>query len=248
VFAITRPIEEASRGAGVTRVTSRSIRGASRDLVDVAPNTDMAYALQQTQARVNELRGDLPAELTIQVERLSPSLFPIVSYNLEGGDPTTMYDIARYQIRPVLSRVPGVGRVDVQASDVREIEVVADPVRLAEQGLSYEDLASAIRSATSASAVGRVAQDYKQLLVVTATEATRTEDVANVVVGRGLRVRDVATVELGTEDHVRIVAGDGRPAALLDVTRQIGGRTPSGDRRQRRARGGHAAPYAARRA
>ena len=226
VFAITQPIEEAVGVVpGVTRVTSRSIRGASEISITLAPNTDMAYALQQTQARVNELRADLPAGLDIQVERQSPALFPIISYNLEGGDPTTMYDIARYQIRPVLSRVPGVGRVDVQASDVREIEVVADPVRLAEQGLSYDDLASAIRSATSPNAVGRVAQDYKQLLVVTATEATRAEDVANVVVGRGLRVRDVATVELGTEDHVRIIAGDGRPAALLNVTRQIGGNT-----------------------
>jgi len=226
VFAITQPIEEAVGVVpGVTRVTSRSIRGASEVSVTFAPNTDMAYALQQVQARVNQLAGELPAGLDIEVERLSPALFPIVSYNLEGGEPTTMYDIARYQIRPVLSRVPGVGRVDVQASDVREIEVVADPVRLAEQGLSYEDLASAIRSSTSASAVGRVAQNYKQLLVVTATEATRAEDVANVVVGRGLRVRDVATVELGTEDHVRIVAGDGRPAALLNVTRQVGGNT-----------------------
>jgi CzcA family heavy metal efflux pump len=226
VFAVTRPIEEGVGVVpGVTRVTSRSIRGASEISITLAPGTDMAIALQQTQARVNELRGDLPAGLEIEVERLSPALFPIVSYNLEGGEPTTMYDIARYQIRPVLSRVPGVGRVDVQASDVREIEVVADPVRLAEQGMSYDDLASAIRGATSTSAVGRVAQDYKQLLVVTATEATRAEDVANVVVGRGLRVRDVATVELGTEDHVRIIAGDGRPAALLNVTRQIGGNT-----------------------
>jgi len=38
-------------------------------------------------------------------------------------------------------------------------------------------------------------------------------------------VRDVASVELGTEDHVRVIAGDGRPAALLNVTRQIGGNT-----------------------
>ena len=226
VFAITQPIEAAVGVVpGVTRVTSRSIRGASEISVTFAPKSDMAYALQQVQARVNELRGDLPAGLDVEVERLSPSLFPIVSYNLEGGDPATMYDIARYQIRPVLARVPGVGRVDVQASDVREIEVIADPVRLAEQGLSYDDLANAIRGATSPTAVGRVAQDYKQLLVVTATEATRAEDVANVVVGRGLRVRDVATVQLGTEDHVRIVAGDGRPAALLDITRQVNGNT-----------------------
>jgi CzcA family heavy metal efflux pump len=226
VFAIARPIEEAVGVVpGVVRVTSRSIRGASEVSATFAPNTDMAYALQQTQARVNELRGDLPAGLDIVVERQSPALFPIISYNLEGGDPTTMYDIGRYQIRPLLARVPGVARVDVQASDVREIEVIADPVRLAEQGLSYDDVASAIRSSTSVSAVGRVAQDYKQFLVVTAQEAARAEDIANVVVGRGLRVRDVATVTVGTEDHVRIIAGDGRPAALLNVTRQIGGNT-----------------------
>src|SRR5206468_9312023 len=206
-------------------VTSRSIRGASEISVTFAPNTDMAYALQQMQARVNQLRGDLPPGLDIEIERLSPSLFPIISYNLEGGDPTTMYDIARFQIRPVMSRVPGVGRVDVQASDVREIEVVADPVRLAEQGLSYDDLASAIKASTTVDAVGRVAQDYKQYLVVTAQEATTVEDIGNVVVGHGLHVRDVASVEMGTEDHVRIVAGDGQPAALLNVTRQIGGNT-----------------------
>ena len=226
VFSITQPIEEAVGVVpGVTRVQSRSIRGASEISITFAPNTDMAYALQQTQARVNQVRNDLPAGLDIQVERLSPSLFPVVSYNLEGGAPTTLYDIARFQIRPVLSRVPGVGRVEVQASDIREIEVIADPVRLSEQGLSYDDIANAIRISTTVSAVGRVAQDYKQYLVVTAQEATTAEDIGNVVVGKGLRVRDVASVEIGTEDHVRIVAGDGKPAALLNITRQVGGNT-----------------------
>jgi len=226
VFAITQPIEEAIAVVpGVTRVQSRSIRGASEISITFAPNTDMAYALEQTRARVNQIQGDLPGNLDIEVERLSPSLFPIISYNLEGGDPATLYDIARYQIRPVFSRVPGVGRVEVQASDIREIEVVADPVRLAEQGLSYDDVAAAIRASTTPAAVGRVAQDYKQYLVVSAQEATTPEDVGNVMVGHGLRVRDVATVEVGTEDHVRIVAGDGRPAALLNITRQLNGNT-----------------------
>ena len=173
VFAITRPLEEAvSVVPGVTRVQSRSIRGASEISVTFSPSTDMAYALQQAQARVNQIQGDLPPGIDLEVERLSPSLFPIISYNLEGGDPATLYDIARYQIRPVISRVPGVGRVDVQATDVREIEVIADPVRLAEQGLSYDDIATAIRASTTPAAVGRVAQDYKQYLVVTAQEAT----------------------------------------------------------------------------
>ncbi|MEJ7811426.1 MAG: efflux RND transporter permease subunit [Gemmatimonadaceae bacterium] len=226
LFAITRPIEEAvGIVPGVTRVQSRSIRGASEVNVTFAPNTDMPYALQQVQARVNQARADLPPELDIEVERLTPSLFPILSYNLEGGDPATLYDIARYQIRPLLSRVPGVGRVDVQGSDVREVEIVADPARLAAQGMTYEDLAAAVRAATSVSAVGRVPENYKQYLIVAAQEAHATSDIANVVVGRGLRVRDLATVVEGTEDHVRIVAGDGRPAALIGITRQLGGST-----------------------
>ena len=226
VFSITRPLEEAvSVVPGVTRVRSHSIRGASEISITFAPGTDMAYALQLVRARVNQVAGALPPGLDIEVERLAPSLFPILSYNLEGGDPATLYDLARYGIKPLISRVPGVGRVDVQGSDVREIEVVADPARLAAQGLTYSALANAIRDAVTVQAVGRVAQDYRQYLIVTDQEAHTPEDIAAVVLENGLRVRDVATVQVGTEDHVRIIAGDGKPAALLNITRQVGGNT-----------------------
>ena len=106
VFSVTRPIEEAvSIVPGVQRVTSRSIRGSSESQVYFAPNSDMQLALQRVQARVNQTRSQLPSEVELEVERLTPSVFPILSYNLEGGDPATLYDIARYQIRPVLSWV-----------------------------------------------------------------------------------------------------------------------------------------------
>jgi len=202
VFSVTRPIEEAiSIVPGVTRVRSRSIRGGAEIAITFADNADMIYALQQVQARVNQVRGQLPADLTIDVERMTPSLFPIISYNLEGGDPGTLYDIARYQLKPLISRVPGVGRVDVQGSDIREVEVVADPARLASQRLTYDDLANAIRQSTNVAAVGRVAQDYRQYLIVSAMEAHTPED------------------------HTLIISGDGKPAALLNITRQPGGNT-----------------------
>jgi len=230
VFAITRPIEEAiSIVPGVQRVRSKSIRGASQIDITFSPKTDMVYALQLVQTRVNEIRGTLPPELEIDIERLTPSVFPILSYNLIGGDAATLYDIARYQIRPVFSRVPGVGRVDVQGTDVREIEVIVDPARLSAQGISYDDVANAIKQATSVDAVGRVAEDYQQFLIVTDQEAHTVDDIENVVVptpsGSSTRVSDLGTVSLGTEDHTRIIAGDSRPAAALLVTRQIGGNT-----------------------
>src|SRR2546428_4763036 len=68
-------------------------------------------------------------------------------------------------------------------------------------------------------------QDYRQYLIVTDQEARSPEDIGAVVLRNGLRVRDVATVRVGTEDHVRVIAGDGKPAALLNVSRQIGGNT-----------------------
>ena len=226
VFSVTRPIEEAvSIVPGVRRVTSRSIRGSSEIQVYFAPNSDMQLAVQRVQARVNQARSQLPSDVVLEVERLTPTIFPILSYNLEGGDPATLYDIARYQIRPVLSRIPGVGRVDVQGSAIREIEVIADPGRLAAQGMTYADLAQAIGSSIGTDAVGRVSRDYRQYLVVADQAARSASDVGNVVIGNGLRVRDVATVALGTEDRVSVIAGDGRPAALLNITRQIGGNT-----------------------
>ena len=226
VFSITRPLEEAvSIVPGVTRVRSHSIRGASEISITFAPGTNMDQALQLVRARVNQVQSALPPNLSIEVEQLTPSLFPIVSYNVEGGEPATLYDLARYEIKPLISRVPGVGRVDVQGSDVRELEVIADPGRLASQGMTYADLADAIRRAITVQAVGRVAQDYRQYLIVTDQEAHGPDDIGAVVIRGGLRVRDVASVQLGTEDHVRIIAGDGRPAALINVTRQVGGNT-----------------------
>ena len=85
LFSITRPIEEAvSIVPGVTRVQSRSIRGGSETNITFAPRTDMVVALQQVQARVNQVTADLPQGIDVAVERQTPSLFPIISYNLEG--------------------------------------------------------------------------------------------------------------------------------------------------------------------
>ncbi|HET6762987.1 MAG TPA: efflux RND transporter permease subunit, partial [Longimicrobiaceae bacterium] len=226
LFTLTRPLEEAvSVVPGVQRVRSRSIRGSVEISVDFLPRTDMAQALQQVQARVNQAQGALPPGLDVQVERLTPSVFPILSYNLLGASPAELYDLAQFRIRPVVARIDGVGRVDVQGSDVREIEVVADPERLTTLGMSYDDLAKALQAGMSTAAVGRVTQDYKQYLVVTDQEARTADDVAEVMVRPGTRVRDVATVTMGTEDHTRLVAGNGRPAALINVTRQLGGNT-----------------------
>lgn len=226
VFAVTRPIEEAVASVqGVRRVTSRSIRGGSEVQLYFNEHTDMQVALQQTQQRLTQAREALPPEVHVEAERLSPSVFPIFSYNLEGGDPATLYDLAQYELRPSFSRVPGVGRVEVQGSAVREVEVIADPARLAALGMSYSDVAQEINHSLTVDAVGRVTQSYSQYLVVEDQSIRSADSVGGIVLGNGLRVRDVAKVSVGTADRVNVITGDGRPAVLINITRQIGGNT-----------------------
>ncbi len=226
LFSVTRPIEEAvSIVPGVSRVESRTIRGGSETTVTFTGATEMSIALQQVQSRLAQVQPEFPDGTTTQVEQLTPALFPILSYNLEGGDPATLYDIARYQIKPVFSRVPGVARVDVLGSVEREVEVVADPVRLAGAGLSWTQLGDAIREGTTVEAVGRLPEDYRQYLIVSATEAHSADAVRAIAVRPGLTVGDVADVRLGTTDRVKAITGNGRPAALLNVSRQVGGNT-----------------------
>ena len=226
MFSVTRPLEQAvSVVAGLQRMDTRSIRGSSELNLTFAPGTDMVVALQLVQARINEARPDLPEGLEIQAERMLPSLFPIVTYNVEGADPAQLYDIAVYQIRPALASVPGVGRIEVQGSEVRQIEVVAEPARLATLGISYTDLADAIQHGLGVQAVGRVDRDYRQYLVLRQLEAHSLSDIENVVIKGGVRVGDVASVGMGTEDRVRLIRGDMRPAALINISRQPGANT-----------------------
>src|SRR4026209_2847311 len=72
VFAITRPVEEAvSVVPGVTRVVSRSIRGAGEVSITLAERTDRDYALQLVRTRVEQIRSELPPGLSIEVERMT---------------------------------------------------------------------------------------------------------------------------------------------------------------------------------
>jgi len=157
VVAVTRPLEEALIGViDLRRIRSRTIRGGAELNLVFRPGADMQYALQQVQGRVAALQPSLPAGLEIIAERLTPSVFPMMQYQLTGGDPTLLRDLAQYTIRPRLARLPDVGNVEVQGGLVREVSVVLDPARLVASGLSVKEVADAVRDANAVTASGQV--------------------------------------------------------------------------------------------
>jgi len=167
-LTVTRPLEQALLEVpGVRRVRSTTFRGATEISAQFDPATDMVVALQQAQGKVAELRSALPSDLDLIIERLTPAAFPFLSVNLTGGLPAAdLYDYAYFVMRPALSRVPGVGNVEVLASDTREIEVIADPAKLSAARLTIGDVADSLKASNQLTPVGRYRAGGLQHLVL----------------------------------------------------------------------------------
>ncbi|MEI6669950.1 MAG: efflux RND transporter permease subunit [Acidobacteriota bacterium] len=228
-LAVTRPLEEAARTVlGARRVSSKTIRGACEISVLFNPDADMPYGLQLMQGKVDEVKGSLPADTSVAVERMTPSLFPIFSFNVTGAvPPADLRDLAEFELRPLLSRVPGVANVEVLASEEREISVIVDPARLNASKLTIDQVADALKTTNVVSAVGRLAKDYRQYLLLSTAELKSLDDIRRVVIAfRGqnpVYVGDLAEVREGVVDHTSLVSGSGKPAAVVSVARQIRG-------------------------
>jgi len=174
LLTVTRPIEEAvSTVLGVRRVRSKTIRGGIEISVLFQPEMDMQTALQLVQGRVSEVRSSLPPNTDIAVERLSPAVFPILSLILNGNvPPADLRDYSFYTLRPIFSRVPGVSRIEVQASDTREVSVVVDPQRVLAHRLSLTEVSERLRATSQTTAVGRLDKDYSRYMVITTGQFT----------------------------------------------------------------------------
>src|ERR1700722_16166785 len=95
---VTRPLEQAvSTVIGVAQVRSKTIRGGSELSIDFSPGTDMRRAEQLVWNRINSARSEMPPEATCAVEQMTPTIFPIISLVLTGGDsPSQLRDYAYF--------------------------------------------------------------------------------------------------------------------------------------------------------
>ena len=228
-----RPLETAlATVQGVERVRSRTIRGAVEISLLFAPGTDMWRALQLTESRVGDTRGALPTGTDVVVERLTTTSFPVVTFNVSGQlDSRRLRDLAELVLRPAISRVPGVGRVEVLGGDVREVEVIVDPARAAALRLTPARIAEQIRDASPLQAVGRFDEAHALVTVMASGEPRGLPDLAPIPVAVGadgspVPLSAVATIEEGAEDRMLRVAGPGGETVLVSVSRLPGVSTP----------------------
>jgi multidrug efflux pump subunit AcrB len=227
----TRPLEESlATVPSVRRIRSRTIRGAVEISAQFEPGTDMWRALQQAESRVDAVKADLPPETELQVERVTPSALPILTFNVSGPDPRVVREAASYQLRPALTRVRGVGDVVVQGGDVREIEVALKPEALAAAHLRPSEIVDRLAAEDLLVAAGRALEEHQVLTVMVSSQQSSVEEIAALPVTMGAGgpepLSAVADVFEGAEDRTINIAGPPGDVVVVSVSRLAGASAP----------------------
>jgi len=228
LVSVTRPIEEAMNGIpGISRIRSKTQRGATEISLFFDWRTDIVQTLQIVQARLSQLSTSLPPTASIRrVDRLTFAVFPVAGYSLtsDSRDPASLRDLAVYTIKPRLSRLDGVAQVNIAGGQTREFHVTVDPQRLNARGVSLQQVADAVRNSNIIASPGLIEENHKLELTLVSGQAKTPEELNSIVVatinGAPVALADVATVGNGVEPQYIIVTADGHPSVLLNVLRQ----------------------------
>lgn len=222
VLEVTQPLEQAVRAVpGVVDVVSTTSRGSAQLTVDFAWGTNMTSATLGVNAALAQLAGNLPQGVNFSVLRMQPNVFPFMAYALTSSSTsqTALQNLAKYQLVPLLSGINGIARAEVQGGDTGEVEVSADPARLAAYHLTLTDLVNAISGAASLQSVGRMEDHDLLYLLLTNNSVHGAEDVKNIVLRAGpgyvLHLGDVANVALGVTPQFLGVDANGKQAVTL---------------------------------
>ena len=231
---VTVPIEAAVNGIpGVSTIRSSSGGGLSFVWIDFDWATDISRARFDVFERLSRVKESLPAEA-------DPEIAPVVSVTGEimlvaltaptnGLSLLELREMAEYDLRTRLLGVPGIGEVVVLGGRLPEYRIRVAPRRLAEYGLSVDDVVEAARaSRTSASAgylpnVGGDELPLRQIARADSLEALRRLPVTP---GSALRLGDVADVALDGAPRRGSASFEGAEAVVLSVQKTPGGNTP----------------------
>jgi multidrug efflux pump subunit AcrB len=180
--------------------------------------------------RIGAIRSELPPEVQLTVEQMTPSIFPILSLVLTGGDNSAqLREYAFYELAPQIKTIPDVLYANVAGGDLREIEVETRPNDLLAVGLSAADVADQISKGHRLQPVGRIEHPPFAFQLLVNTQAESAAQIEELVIAtknnQPLRVRDVADVKVLHQDRVLSIGFEQKDAVVITVFRRLGGNT-----------------------
>jgi HAE1 family hydrophobic/amphiphilic exporter-1 len=234
--SVATPIEQQMSGVDNMNYMyslNATAKGEMRMIVDFDVKTDPNIDLILAQSRETLAASQLPTEVNafgITVQKTLTAPLMLVSLNSPNGtyDARFLANYAYINLNDQLTRVPGIGSVQVFGSGQYAMRLWVKPDQLAKLGITVPEIVSAIQSQNTVNPAGQVGsepappgQEYTYS-VRARGRRTSPEEFGQIVVretrdGGIVRVKDVARVELGSQDYANIGRFNGKPSAVIAV-------------------------------
>jgi CzcA family heavy metal efflux pump len=229
MVTVTKPLENAIKQvpdlADMRSITSRGSCEISA-FMNWDANVDLSQ--QRIESRIAEIRNELPAGVQITVEKMNPSILPVIGYILETNSnsrtPIDMKQIALYTVKPFLSQVQGVAEVRIIGGKQKEYWLTLNPQKMSTMGITPDILSNALTQTNFIQSNGYVS-DYR-LLYLTVTDATvhSLEELQNLIISnngkRIVQLKDIAEVKIKEGIEYTRINANGREGLLVAIIKQ----------------------------
>ncbi|HMQ04369.1 MAG TPA: efflux RND transporter permease subunit [Pyrinomonadaceae bacterium] len=231
---VSYPIETVMNGVpGVTRVRSQSGIGLSIVYVEFDWGTDIYRNRQLVAEKLTEAREQLPDGVSPFLAPISSIMGEIMLISITSADgktsPLDVRTLADWTVRPRLLTIGGISQVIPIGGGVKQYQALVSPQKLAQFGITIEDVSTALEKSNANSTGGFVDAQSQEYLVRNLGRFYSIEELMNTVVAyrnnTPIRLADVATVEFGPKIKRGDAGSNGQPAVIMSVQKQPGAST-----------------------
>ena len=227
MVTVTKPLENAIKQVpDLKTIRSTTSRGSCEisAFMDWSGNIDLDK--QRIESKIAQIRNTLPPDVEITVEKMNPSILPVMGYTLESNtrSPIELKQLANYTIKPFLSQVSGIAEIRIIGGKQKEYWVTLDRQKMTSLGITPDSISVALASTNFIKTNGYLS-DYRYLyLSVTDAQVHNAEDIGNAVIHndgkRIITLKDFATVQVHDANEYIKINANGREGLLVAVVKQ----------------------------
>ena len=227
MVTVTKPLENAIKQVpDLHMIRSNTSRGSCEISAYMNWDVNIDLGQQRIESKINEIKNLLPPDVQISVEKMNPSILPVMGYTLESNtlSPIELKQLATYTIKPFLSQAAGVSEIRIIGGKQKEYWLILNPQKMTALSITPDSISAALGQTNFIKSNGYLS-DYRYLyLTVTDAQVRTTEDIGNTVIRndgkRIVQLKDVADVQVHEANEYIKINANGKDGILIAVIKQ----------------------------
>ena len=227
MITVTKPLENAIKKVqDLKTVRSTTSRGSCEISAFMDWKADVDLSKTRIEEQISQIQNDLPANVQITVEKMNPSILPVIGYAIDGKGKSAieLKKIANFTIKPFLSQIEGVSEIRIIGGKEKEYWLSLDFNKMSALGISPNAITQVLNQTNFIKSNGYLS-DYRYLyLTITDAQVDKKDELENLVIsnnGKGIvTLKDVSNVEIKEAKEYIKVNANGKESILVAVIKQ----------------------------